>query len=43
MLTHVLLAAGVEDNLREFGVKLSVIAAPLREASLAVKRGFAIQ
>ena len=28
--------------LREFGVKLSVIAAPLREASLAAKRGFAV-
>ena len=26
-------------NLREFGFKLSVIAAPLREASLAAKRG----
>ena len=28
--------------MREFGVKLSVVAAPLREASLAAKRGFAV-
>ena len=28
--------------MREFGVKLSVIAAPLREASLAAKRGFGV-
>ena len=29
----------VWNNLREFGFKLSVIAAPLREASLVAKRG----
>ena len=36
------LCCAVDNYLREFGVKLSVIAAPLREASLAAKRGFGV-
>ena len=38
LLCHIILLY----RLREFGFKLSVIAAPLREATLAVKRGNAI-